>query len=220
VGSDFIRRGARLAFAAALGVLASGAASADPIGPECGTCQGSIYTLEYDPTPLATTPTTKTYRITLEIDSSGYTGGGVGIDTVSVKVANLLLGAWLTDAPSGVGNWLEFTNQGLNAAGCSSSGGGFSCARVVTDGAVPAVGGTLFWEWNIVIASSIDLLTDPFEASVKARYVDELRQKVGALVSEDISLQPTGIPVPEPATATLAASGLAVLGALSRRRRR
>jgi len=209
-----------VAFAAALAVLASAAASADPIGPECGTCQGSIYTLEYDPTPLATIANTQTYRITLTIDSSGYTGGGVGIDTVSVKVANMLFAGSLASAPGGVDNWLEFTNQGLSAAGCSNGGSGFSCARVVTGGVVPAVGGTLTWEWDIVISNANPLFEDPFEASVKARYVDELRQKVGALVSEGITLQPTGNPIPEPATATLAASGLALLGALSRRRRR
>jgi hypothetical protein len=205
----------------ALALLAAGSASADPIGPDCDTCQGSIYTLEYDPVPLSVTPFNRTYRITLTIDTSGYSGGGVGIDTVSIKVANFLHAAWLTSAPSGADNWLEFTNQGLNAAGCSSSGGGFSCARVVTDGAIPEVGGTLSWAWNISLGNSTSLLTDPFEASVKARYVDADRQKVGALVSEPITLQPNPAqPIPEPGSAGLAGCGLVALGALSRRARR
>ena len=59
----------------ALGLVA-GRASADPIGPDCGTCQGSIYTLEYSGSPIATTSTTETFRITLTIDTSGYNGGG------------------------------------------------------------------------------------------------------------------------------------------------
>jgi hypothetical protein len=216
---DRVLSGRAAVVALALTLLASGA-SADPIGPDCDTCQGSIYTLKYDPTPLATLAHTTTYRITLTIDSSGYTGGGVGIDTVSVKVADSLFAGSLADGPGGAANWLEFTNQGLNAAGCSSGGSGFSCARVVTGGDVPAVGGTLIWEWDITVLNASPLFLDPLEASVKARYVNELRQKVGDLVSEDITLQPTGTLVPEPAAGWLTASGIAMLGAVSRRRPR
>ncbi|PYV82062.1 MAG: hypothetical protein DMG05_28820, partial [Acidobacteria bacterium] len=45
--------------------------NADPIGPDCGTCQGSIYTLE-----LLGNPSTNVYDVRLEIDTSGYNGGG------------------------------------------------------------------------------------------------------------------------------------------------
>src|SRR5262245_21498903 len=96
---DLIRRAAPFALGAALAVLASASASADPIGPDCGTCQGSTYTLNYDPTPLATIANTKTYRITLTIDSSGYLGGGVGIDPVAVKVSSMLAAGSLSNGP-------------------------------------------------------------------------------------------------------------------------
>jgi hypothetical protein len=97
-------------------LLAAATASADPIGPICGTCQGSIYTLEYDPVPIATTLTTETFRITLTIDTTGYDGGGLFIDTVAIKVSSQLIAASLFDAPTGAGNWLTWLG-GLNANG-------------------------------------------------------------------------------------------------------
>src|SRR2546426_12173671 len=52
---------------------------ADPIGPDCGTCQGSIYTLE-----LLGNPSTNVYDVRLEIDTSGYNGGGGGLHFFAV----------------------------------------------------------------------------------------------------------------------------------------
>ena len=209
--------------AAAVGLLAGGTASAESIGPSCGTCQGSVYTLTYDPTPVATTASSQTFHITFTIDSSAYTGGGTGIDTVAIKVSDALLAGDLIAAPLGVSNWLNFLNKGLNAAGCSNGGSGFDCVSVALQPGfqvfVPDVGGTLTWEWNLKVATG-ELFTGPFEASVKARYVDDQKMKAGALVSENITLQPQGTPVPEPATAALEGMGLLVLGARARRRRR
>jgi hypothetical protein len=195
-----------------LGVLA-GTSSADPIGPNCGTCQGSIYELLYDPTPVGTTATTETFHVTLNIDSSGYTGGGSGIDAVSIKVAAMLVSGSLTSAPFGVANWDEFVNAGLNAGGCADAGGGFDCVEVVALGTVPAVGGTLTWEWDLEVDTGT-LFTGPFESSIKARYVDGDRNKVGDLVSENITLQ-----IPEPATLALLGLGTAALALAGRRRR-
>jgi len=206
-----------------LAALGAGVASADPIGPNCGTCQGSIYTLTYDPTPVASTATTETFHITFTIDSSGYTGGGTGIDTVAIKISDALLAGDLIAAPLGVANWTNFLNRGLNAAGCSSGGSGYDCVSVALQPGfgvnVPDVGGTLTWEWNLKVATG-ELFTDPFQSSVKARYVDDDDHKVGALVSEGITLQPEGTPVPEPASAALAGMGLVLLAARVRRSRR
>lgn len=80
-------------------------ASADPIGPDCGTCQGSIYTLTYDGTALADAdPLKETFRITLTIDTTGYSGGGGFIDAAAIKVSSSSVSASLFDAPVGVGN--------------------------------------------------------------------------------------------------------------------
>jgi hypothetical protein len=57
------------------------------------------------------------------------------------------------------------------------------------------------------------LLTGDGAATIKARYVNASDAKVGALVSEDITLTP----VPEPGTLSLL--GLGVSAAMLRRRR-
>jgi len=209
----------RLVACAAATLLLAAAAAADPIGPDCGTCQGSIYALAFDPTPVSTTATTETYEITFTIDTRDYTGGGTGIDTVAVKVASSIVDGILTAAPGGVANWDLFGNTGLNANGCASGGGGFACAEVVALGTVPSVGGILVWVFEIEVATGT-LLTPPDLASIKARYVDDDREKVGDLVSENIPLQDEPfIPIPEPPTLLLLGSGLAGLALAGSRRR-
>jgi len=191
--------------------IASGVAAADPIGPSCGTCQGSIYTLEYDGSPISTTVSTETFRITLSIDTSGYNAGGSYLDIASIKVSSSLTAATLFDAPGGAGSWTTWLG-GVNANGCSGSGGGFDCAAAWFIG-LPVPDATLYqWTWDVEIPTGT-LFTDPLEATIKARYVDADHVKIGALVSENITLQV----IPEPASALLVAGGLLAL-AIARRR--
>lgn len=63
---------------------------ADPIGPTNCTndsCNGAIYTLSYDGSPLSATGTTQTFRITLTIDTSGVPSGET-VNAVAVKVSS------------------------------------------------------------------------------------------------------------------------------------
>ena len=72
--------------------------------------------------------------------------------------------------------------------------------------------GTYTWICDITIDNGT-LLTGLLEASVKARYVDANNDKVGDLVSENITLQvDDGLPLPIPAPATIVLLGLGVLG--------
>ncbi|HEY8152801.1 MAG TPA: PEP-CTERM sorting domain-containing protein [Myxococcota bacterium] len=195
---------------AALALL-GGSASADPIGPDCGTCQGSIYTLEYSGSPISTTATTETFRITLTIDTSAYNGGGILLNAVAVKVSSMLVNMSLFSAPFVAGGWTTWMG-GLNANGCSGSGSGFDCAYAGSTGvAVP--GGTYAWVFDLEMDTGT-LFTTPDSSSIKARYIDEFGEKVGDLVSENITLQV----IPEPASAALLGGGLLAL-ALARRRR-
>jgi len=190
--------------AVALGLLVASDAGATAIGPNCGTCQGSIYDLTYAPAPVATTATTETWRITLTIDTSGYDGSGVYLNTVAIKVAADFLAASLISAPGSLADWVEMSG-GLNAAGCSGSGSGFDCVafRAAIDVAPAVPGATYAWVFDIEVAGG-DLFTGTDEASVKARYVSGTGLKVGALVSENITLSTYMTPhVPEPAAATL-----------------
>ena len=190
-------------------------ASADPIGPNCGTCQGSIYTLEYSGSPISTTGTTQTFRITLTIDTSGYNGGASVLNAVAVKVSSMLVSMSLFSAPVVAGGWTTWMG-GLNATGCSGSGSGFDCAYAGSTG-VPVPAGTYSWVFDLEMNTGT-LFTTPNSSSIKARYADDYNNKVGDLVSENITLQVAEV-IPEPATAALLGGGLLAL-AIARRARR
>ena len=194
--------------AAAIGLVAVGrSAAADPIGPDCDTCQGSIYTLLYNPTPLGSDADSTQYGIVLRIDTTNYTGGGVNIDDVAFKISPNLDGVLLVDAPGGAADW-STAPGGINANGCDGNGNsGFGCttSNDASNATLPFAG---VYQWTFVAdVPTGTLLTDPFAASLKARYVDAGGNKVGDLVSEPITLQV----IPEPGTALLLVAGLAGL---------
>lgn len=218
-----------LGFAASL-ITPGGQAHATPIGPNCPTCQGSIYTLTYDGTALPDSDTAhETFRIIYTIDTSGYSSSGpapgVAIDAAAIKVSSSVVSASLFDAPQadgstgGASDW-TIVPGGINAGGCSGAGGGFECADwTASSGLGAAVGGILTWIFDVTVNNG-ELLTAAGASSIKARYVDASGGKTGALVSENIDLQigrpPTSIP--EPATLALLGCGLLGLAFLHRRR--
>jgi hypothetical protein len=199
-------------------------AHADPIGgpgSTCGSCQGGVYTLTYDGTALPDAdPLHETYRVTLTVDTNTYTGGGAAIAATSVKVASAIIfgGSSLFAAPGGLANW-SLVDGGIAAAGCSGAGSGFLCADYVGAGAGAAVGGILGWVFDIQVNNGA-LFTDLLESSIKVEYVNSAGDKVGALVSENITLQvpPPPLLIPEPGTLSLLGLGLVALG-LRRRRK-
>ncbi len=198
-----------LACAAALLLIASGRpAAAAPIGPDCDTCQGSTYELLYGSEPVGSTATSTIWEITLRIDTTGYTGSGVRIDDVAFKISPNLEGVTLLDAPGGADIWTALSG-GINAGGCQGKGAnGFACATSdSTSAATLPFAGIYEWVFNALVPIGTSLKLDPFDASLKARYVTANGCKAGDLVSEGSTLQV----VPEPGTALLLALGLAGL---------
>lgn len=185
-------------------------AFADSIGPSCGTCQGSTYTLTY--TVEGVSGGNTTYDVSLSIDTAGFSpsGGGSGpfyIDSVAVKVSSKDPSGptELDSAPGSTADWAVY-DGGVNAGGCSSAGSGFECAasKGGSAGAVDGfnvTGGTLAWVWDITLPTG-SLITSPNGATIKARYVDGKDHKVGQLVSEDITLS-TNTAAAEPGTTLL-----------------
>jgi hypothetical protein len=196
----------------ALGSLWGSIARATAIGPNCGTCQGSTYELTYSGTPIASTADTDTWRITYTIDATNYWGGGTILNAVGLKVSSSLVSATLVDAPGGVGSWFQIPG-GINAMGCSGAGGGFECVVTVSLASAPVVPGFVYeWVFDLEIPAG-ELLTGPDEASVKARYANDLGKLVGDLVSEAITLEMVDgtVQVPEPGAAALLLLGVAGL---------
>jgi len=196
-------------------LLASvGPAVADPIGPICGTCQGSTYQLTYSGSAEPDADLLhETFRISLIIDTSGYNGGGSFLREVAIKVIanfNANESAVLFSAPSVF--WVfDGKDDGINNGGCSGSGAGFICAEHSGSGETVPLG-SYTWVFDVTVDNGT-LFTDPFEASVKARYVDANGDKVGDIVSEPITLQvDEQLPPPIPAPATIVLLGLGVLG--------
>src|SRR5438874_1949075 len=86
-----------------------GVAWADPIGPDCGSCFGNIFTLTFDNLVNTPGPNT-TLDLTLTIDTTNTTLSDTDvIRAVGVKVtsstSDIVGTPTLTDAPGSTGSW-------------------------------------------------------------------------------------------------------------------
>ncbi len=170
-------------------------------------------------------PIHETYRITLGVDTNGYSGTGLYLDQVAIKVSSSVFSASLFNAPSGAGSWALLAG-GINANGCSGSGGGFECANSLSalnggKGVAinPGNGAGIDYSWVFdVTVNNGTLFTGVGDSSIKARFVNASGGKVGALISEPFTLTHTP-PIPEPETYAILLAGLGLLGFAARRRK-
>lgn len=225
----------RVYFLAASMALAT-VAFADPIGPNqpspnncqgyseaTDSCNGGTYELTYS--LISNNGATDTWNITFTLSTAGVetffdltNTGPYYLHAVAIKAASgvNISNVSLVAAPAPIGNW-AVTAETLNSNGCNGGGGGFYCIEYNTSTGVD-IGGILSFTLQMDVVAG-QLFLDPGEASVKALFVKSDGEKIGAVLSEPITLQPQGDcvlcsdeTVPEPGTWTLILSGLGLAG--------
>ena len=96
-------------------------AHADTIGPSCGSCFGSIYTLTD-----TTTANPSVFDVFLTVNTTGFTGTSTDLlNAVALKItsqASDLTNIQLLSAPS---TFTTVLSMGLNANGCAGGNSGF-----------------------------------------------------------------------------------------------
>ncbi len=114
----------------------------------------------------------------------------------------------LSSAPGGAANWTLSSNE-LNANGCG--GGAHAGASLCLSGDRVALSDDMVFKFSFNGGA-----TDFSSPHVKVNFFgDNGDRKVGSLLSENIPLAP----VPEPQTYAMMLGGLAVMGAMARRRK-
>jgi hypothetical protein len=178
-------------------------AKADTIGPSCGSCLGSSYTLTY-----AATSNPDAFDVFLTINTSGFNSGSSDLlDAVSLKLVSQssdISSVSLLAAPATFGST---TSGGLNSGGCSGSGSGYFCSESTGNGVAVAKSADVYtFEWLLTLTSPSDLLTGNDAVSVKALY-DTSRGKQDGITSEDMTLTKMSA-VPEPSSLLLLGTGV------------
>lgn len=199
---------AALALFGSLALAAVGAQASIITLSGCPSCNGASYTLSYDGSARADSDLLhETYRITLRIDTSGVAAAvpaAFALDAAALKVSSSVFAASLVSAPGGLGNW-SLLGGGVSGQGCSGQGSGFACADWTAGGKGAALGGVLDFVFDLTVDNG-GLFTAIDGAHVKARFVDRNGGKVGAVVSEDITLgsfqPPPGAPTAPPTEPT------------------
>ena len=171
--------------------------------------------------------------LTLEIDAAQHSGdwsGATALGALSLKNIGNFTSVTVTAAPKGVEAW-TLTSRELTAKGCTGGGDNSDTTALCLTGAPIALTDNMVFTFTFTGAP---VLTQPH---LKVNFVDSANNKVGDLLSQSIQssavvITPpgsgtgtgtgTGIEgkVPEPKTIALVFAGLALMGAVIRKKRR
>lgn len=179
---------------------------------------GSLWSLTYGGAPLSASATEETFRISLNVDADGYSGGLSFIDQAgfeAVRSADSFLGASLVSAPFGISSW-ELVIGITTGGGCIDNSNVALCANSImlqSSGVpVPTAGPGIDYQWVFdLTVTPGGLETRPDEAQLRARFAGPGNARhlyVGAVTL-----------VPEPETWALLLAGLGLMGFVARRRR-
>jgi hypothetical protein len=149
--------------------------------------------------------------LTLEIDAAHRTGdwaSATAIGALQLKDIGSFSNVTLTSAPGGAANWTLSSNE-LNANGCG--GGAHVGTGLCFSGDHVALSDDMIFKFTFNGGA-----TDFSSPHVKVNLFNgDGGRKVGSLLSENIPLQP----VPEPQSYAMMLGGLALLGAMAKRRK-
>jgi hypothetical protein len=149
--------------------------------------------------------------LTLEIDAAHRTGdwaSATAIGALQLKDIGSFSNVTLTSAPGGAANWTLSSNE-LNANGCG--GGAHVGTGLCFSGDRVALSDDMIFKFTFNGGA-----TDFSSPHVKVNLFNgDGGRKVGSLLSENIPLQP----VPEPQSYAMMLGGLALLGAMAKRRK-
>lgn len=149
--------------------------------------------------------------LTLEIDAANRSGDwskATTIGALQLKDIGSFDNVTLTSAPGGAANWTLSSNE-LNANGCG--GGAHVGSGLCFSGQHVALSDDMVFRFTFDGGA-----TDFSSPHLKVNFFDgDGGRKVGSLLSENIPLAP----VPEPSTYAMMLGGLALLGAMAKRRK-
>jgi len=171
--------------------------------------------------------------LTLEIDAGQHSGdwsGAKALGALSLKDIGTFTSVKVTAAPKGADAW-TITSRELTANGCTGGAGSKSdSTSLCLTGAPIALSDNMVFTFTFTGAP---ILTQPH---LKVNFLDSANNKVGDLLSQSIQssavvITPPGSgtttgnenpsgQVPEPKTIALVFAGLALMGAVIRKKRR